>query len=707
MPHAPSSPGRGRGAIGHVIARHTGSVVLAGAVIAGLLVSNPAAAVQPIEDAAVEVTLTTVEPGIPQPGDEFRLAGTVTNTSDIPLNEVNALIRYNGSPLQTREELSLLDSEPRVLWGFRPGTPFFDELTPILAPGESIDFELETVLDLSCPPREPEGEPCIGLQFPGVYVIGVDIMATSPDEARTQAGTVLTVLPWLIDGADSDLPVAMLWPVAAQPSLRPGGTAADGTAAAQFGPTGQLHALVDAPGDAPVTWAVDPDVINTATSVVASDTTQATGASSWLDALADSTAGQETWLLPYALPDLEAFDETLASDLATQASQLTHMSRDELPEASTEVAWPLGGYASESVVQALARTGVTRIVLSEDAVTPHDAGPWVQIEHAGDEVSGLLTDGVLDTIIRDTTSPGGRHARLALRQRWLAETALAALEPTTQDRPLVTGPPPGWQTDAELADHLIDMWTTTPWIEPVALDALVGSDPPTVQTNDEAVQAVLPEQNASAAAELQASMSQYEALLAEPTDSDDSSVATLRAASATWRDDPAAGQSYIAEISEDVRSRLQQVSLTVAPTVTLSSNTGVFPVNVINGLDEPVDVRLDVQSANPDRMSLEPVTVQRIEAGETETIGVTAEAVANGRVRVDMQLATVDGDALGAGTHTVVNATDYGILGWLLIAGAALLFVAGLALRTIRGRRRNGMNGATGELSVSLDEVKR
>ena len=40
--------------------------------------------------------------------------------------------------------------------------------------------------------------------------------------------------------------------------------------------------------------------------------------------------------------------------------------------------------------------------------------------------------------------------------------------------------------------------------------------------------------------------------------------------------------------------------------------------------------------------------------------------------------------------QTVVNATDYGVIGWFLIVGAGLLFMAGLAIRTVRGRRRNG-----------------
>ena len=71
-----------------------------------------------------------------------------------------------------------------------------------------------------------------------------------------------------------------------------------------------------------------------------------------------------------------------------------------------------------------------------------------------------------------------------------------------------------------------------------------------------------------------------------------------------------------------------------------------------------------------------------------------------------MQLATTDGVPLGDAEYTVVNATNYGIIGWFLIAGAALLFAIGFAWRMLRGRRRNGI-AQSHRVVRELDEVAR
>lgn len=688
-------------------------------------VPGPSAGVLPPDESYVDLEIEVVEPAVPQPGDTLRLAGTVTNTGDESLANVNALLRHNASPLQSRSELTLLDEDPTLLWGIRPGSPFFEPLTEALAPGESIEFQLETTLDVFCPAPDNGADPCLALQFPGVYVTGVDIMATEPAGARVQAGTALTLLPWLVE-PEQPVPVAMLWPLATTPTLLADGTLTS-TGGSAFGPVGSARTLLKAPGDAPVTWIVDPDLLDTADAVASGDGPNAAAAASWLQELRTATAGRDSWLLPYAVPDLAAFEPDTAIGLAATSMRLTRSSADRLPGATPGLSWPAS--ATASALTALDQAGATPVVLS-GAVT--DAtGPWTAVQHDDSRFTALLTDPGLDATIRDATRS------VDLRQRWLAETALAALDPGHDGRPLVTGPPPGWHPDLQLATGLIEAWTATPWVEPVALGAIDGEPSGTATiagTADEAVEPdaagdaenageagdagdvgdagdaagapALPAETADAAAELRAAAEQYETLLAEPAGAEGYDRAAVRAASATWRLDPEAANSYAEQIIEDLRSRLDQVSLAVPPTVTLSSNTGAFPVNVVNELDVPVTVQLELASSNPDRMSVEQVTRRRIEAQETAIVQVTAEAVANGRVRVDMQLATTDGVPLGDAEYTVVNATNYGIIGWFLIAGAALLFAIGFAWRMLRGRRRNGTTRSH-RVVRELDEVAR
>ena len=633
---------------------------------------------------SVDIDITAFEPAAPEPGDLLVIEGTVTNVTDAPLLNVQALLRHNLNPVSSRADLGLVDTDPRLVWGSRPGH-VFAEVTRSLAAGASADFRLEVQLETACPPAAPGAPPCVQIQHPGVYVFGVDIREGNPNVpgARVDAGTTLSLLPWLIGTAERSVEVAMLWPVSASPALRPDGTLGDIEAGAMVGPGGWLSSLLDTPGDAPVTWAVNPDVLETVGAIADSDDRWARSAENWLTTFESTADEAAIWLLPFAVPDVAAFDASEQVRLAGTAVRLSTIAAQELPTGTRTVAWP-STRALEHELAAYQAAGVTTAVVQSDAVAA-DSGPWIDLPAGNGQLSGLVVDTALSSTIALADDD------VAMRQRWLAATALAVLETTAGDpAPLVVSPPLGWQPNYRAASRLIDVWTSVPWVEPVAVGQLDSQHTPSTLVSVDASTSGQDSPTAEAAAELLAGVSQYETLLAEPADGDDFSAAMVRAASAAWRTDPDAGRPFIAAATREVKDLLSQVSVQVASTVTLSSNTGAFPVNVVNHLDVPVTVRLELESANPQRMAVEPVTAQRIEPGETEILRVTAEAVANGKVRVDLQLATIDGTPLGRATHTVVNATDYGVIGWFLIVGAGLLFVAGLALRTVRGKRRNG-----------------
>lgn len=682
------------------------------AAAAGPTVPGPLGPAEP----TVDIDIRSIEPAIPQAGDILTVAGTVTNRSGSTLDDVQALFRHNLNPLSSRADVRLLDENPRLMWGSRPGH-VFDEIAESLPPGQSAGFQLEMVVATACPAVEPAGLPCVQIQHPGVYVIGVDIREGDPDTpgARVDAGTTLTFLPWLIEPVERRVPVAMLWPLVTTPLVprTDEGLAPEG-AAAVIGPTGWLPMLLDAPGEAPVTWVVDPDLLSSVAAIADQGGPYAASAAQWWERFAAATTGTKTWLLPYAAPDFAAFGPDIAPDLARESLRRSRAEAARVPGARTGMVWPVGGELAADTLERLAAAGFSTVVLAEAAVPPAAAGPVVSVSAGEHELTGIITDSGLDAAIRSADDRD-----VTLRQRWLAETALAVTGASDPSRPLVAAPPLGWQPTPQQARHLIEVWTQTPWVEPVGLDAVEPSAATVAAPRSAPV--ALPPENAAAATDLNAAVAQYRRLAGDSTVSDDHSAATLRAASAFWRDDPQRGRAYAERKTREVAGYLAEVSLQVAPAVTLSSNTGAFPVNVVNNLDVPVTVRLELQSANPDRMSVEPITAQRIEARETEILRVTAEAAANGRVRVDMQLATVDGRPLGEARHTVVNATEYGVVGWFIIGGAIALFAAALAIRTVRGRRRNGNGRADSEAGghhaadrselrtakIPLDEVTR
>jgi hypothetical protein len=671
------------------------------AIAAGLLTA-PAARAQDTTDAdaepAVRAFLHTVEPAVPEPGDTLVLAGTVENTGDEPLHDIQALLRYSRIPLTDRADVRTVPTDQRVAWGQRH-IDYFDPLADTLSPGQAADYRLEVPVD------------AMDFGAPGVYAVGVDIRVDgdSPGD-RLTVDTSRTVIPWLA-GADPmpEIPVALLWPLAAPPSLLPSGALSGEGLADQISPDGSLSTLVDAPGDTPVSWVVDPDLLGTAETMTDGyEVTGADGSTSegrgaadavaWGEAFAIATEGDQPSILPYANPDVQAVarvDPAAASDTARQATARTREWLSERPTIGRAgLAWPAGGIADEVTLSALASAGARTVVLSADSVRPLTESPVVRVAAGDRELDAVLVDAGLEAMIGDAlTAADPAASALRLRQGWLAETALLGLEAQAADDrppPLVAAAPFGWRPDASLARALIDVWTTTPWIAATSLATIDAAAEPAVVNPRPGSDAAgeLSAAYLASVAELQDQTAHYEALVAEPDPlTDQLELAGLRALASIWRDDPEAGVAYTRLATAEVRDRLAQVSVHVPESVTLSSSKGGFPLTVSNGLDRTVVVQLELTAAIPDRITVEEVPPQPVEAGENASVDVIAEAAANGKVPVTVQLTASDGAPLGPAQRMIVNATDYGTIGWFVVGAAALLFIVAAVIRVLRRRR--------------------
>jgi Family of unknown function (DUF6049) len=706
------------------MSRRSALVVAALAVTTAVL-TTPAAAAQespsPADEPAVRASLTTVDPAAPEPGGTLTLGGSVENVGDEPLANVQAVLRFDENPLDNRTDVRRVATDREVAWGQRDPVFFDAELGgEELSPGETDDFTVSVLLDE------------IDLAEPGVYVIGVDIRATPIENGdlvaneRFTADTTRTVIPWL-PGNDPlpQVPVTLLWPLAAQPSVLPDGTLLGDGLADQLGAGGSLSGLVAAPGDAPVTWGVDPDLLATvgamaqgytvsSTDGTTTDGTGADDAAAWLESYTAATEGAQPLLVPFANPDIEALaaaDSAMAAQTARDAFAATRtFIGDEAGSAPNEVAWPTGGAVGEDALAAYASANAATVLLSGKAVTPETDEVRARVRAGDSEMDAVITDGGLDTAIADAAGADDPAAgAVAIRQSWLAETAMVALDAagsgglddgTAADAaPLAATAPYGWQPDRAVAQALIGVWTETAWIVPTPLAALAVPESPTVvapRSVDDTVPAPLPPDYVAAVTDLGERGAQYAALLAEPNGvTSRLDTAVLRSASSSWRTDVAAGTAYTAAATATAASGLDQVSVQVPPSVTLSSSKGTFPLTVSNDLDQPVLVGLQLLPDNPDRMSVADVTDIRVEAGEKATVEVTAEAAVKGKVPMTVQLTDVDGSPLGASQRTIVNATDYGTIGWVVVGGAAAMLLAAAALRPRRRRTDDDDEPAT------------
>jgi len=659
-----------------------------------LLVLTPAHAAE--TGPAATATLRTVEPAAPQPGDTLVLSGIIENTGDEPLGDVQAILRYSAIPLDDRYDVRRIPTDDDVRWGQRD-IDFFQEVDPNLPPGQTVEFTLPPI-----PVEQIFGEP-------GVYAVGVDIRADPVDGERQTLATARTVTPWLPDAELLPaVPVALLWPLATQPSLLPDGTLLGDGLAAQLAPDGPLTALVDAPGTTPVSWVVDPDLLASVGTMVdgyaVTDadgaTTEGTGAASaetWLTAFRAAMKDHELLLLPYANPDFPAVaraDEGNAADTVREALAATTDSAGQLKlAADSQIAWPGSGVANAATLAALSSGGSQSVVLAgEHVLAPSDTAR-ASIRAGEGTLDAVLTDNGLQSAIAASAASDPIAGVTAMRQAWLAETALTALSAGSEAAaPLVAAAPEGWQPSLALAQALVDVWTTTPWVRPTTLGDIAAAEQATALGPDQAATAVPPElstEYVAAVSELQRDSDLYAALLADPDALvDESRIATLRALGTTWRAAPEAGAAYTSQVRAEVAQRLGQVSVLVPDSVTLSSQKGTFPLTVSNGLPQPVLVSVEITADRPDRMSVADVAPQRVEAGENATVEVTAEANANGKVPVSVRLTAADGSRLGPAQRMVVNATDYGTIGWIVIGFAVALFLAAAVLQLLRARRR-------------------
>ena len=647
---------------------------------------------------AATATLRTVEPAVPHSGDTLVLAGMIENTGDELLGDVQAILRYSTIPLDDRDDVRRVATDNELRWGQRY-IDFFQELDPELEPGEAAEFRLSIPVDE------------INFSEPGVYAVGVDIRAKPLEGERLTFATARTVIPWIPEDEPlPTVPVGLLWPLATQPSLLPDGTLLDDRLADQLAPDGPLTALVKTPGTTPVTWVVDPDLVATVGTmadgyaVTSPDgtTTEGTGAASaeaWLAAFDAATKDQQLLLLPYANPDLAALAEADGRTAAATARQAMATTTDwasqtELANAE-QIAWPGSGVADQPTLGALASAGTQTMVLASDAVIGAADAARAQLQAGGSTLDAVLADAGLRQAITTSAAADPAAGVTALRQAWLAETALVAIaarEQAAAPIPLVAAPPYGWQPSTAVAEALIDVWSTTPWVQATALADIPTAQPAAVVIPDPAAIAAPPQLTAEYVAEvseLRRDSSRYAALLAEP----DALVgelrtATLRALATASRAEPEAGTAYTSAAADQVEPLLGHVSVLVPESVTLSSKKGTFPLTVSNGLPQPVMVSVRVTADRPDRMSVADVLPQRVEAGENATVEVTAEANANGKVPVTVRLTAADGSAVGPPQRMVVNATDYGTIGWLVIGLAVALFIAAAVLRFLRSRRR-------------------
>jgi hypothetical protein len=655
--------------------------------IGGSASVDPPAAAYP-----VAVTLTGVTPDLPGPNDTLTLTGQLANTTTRQITGAQLGVAVGG------------------------GAPIAGQTQNVapLSPGQSVPFTLQVPVS------------ALGLGGADDYVLTVAVTAG----VSGVLGAARTDLPWLPPGtAGQPLKAAVVWPLtdtprmealslgeppSAQPVFR------DDDLATEFGGQGRLGQLVAAAAGLPVTWTVDPGLLdeavgmsggyrvaNTPYSGNPQESKAGTGqaaATAWLAALKAVVKGHTVQALPYADPDLASLahrgtGSAATRSVVTQAVPLAGTATTGALGAapSGQVAWAYDGALDTSVTGLAGQLGLTTFLASGQGLATGTSQPRVSLPGGA---TALVGDPATDAVLtRDLTGAGGV---VAARQELLGDLLRARLRGPGSAGGVVVLPPRLMSGQAgEALGQALKAAQSAGWAQLVGFDQVSSGAPQSAVGGfggypRSLIAGEIPEQALAVVAGVQPDLDTLTRVLSDPAHTTDVvHRATLRAVSTGWRADPGGALPYATGVEAYLDTSIGSVRLLPkVGTVTVTGNSATVPVTVANGLQQPIaGLVLRVTSANPGRLTI-----------DHEDTGVSAPAVANhteqvrvgahdnnGPVQVTARLFTVNGGKPWGDPITFqVNVSKVSPEAVLTVLALVLLVLLAGVIKMRRARRKSG-----------------
>jgi hypothetical protein len=590
----------------------------------------------------------------------------------------------------------------------------------------------------------------MGLAPDTVYALDIEAWSNGSQPL----GSVRTYLPYQITAGSSFTPtqLAVLVPVTAASALdgytyqpKDNGAAWDEATSndliTAMGSNGSLDQLLDqaqALKDVDLSWAVDPDLLDTA-SQIQSGYFVATGASTddepgsgvddvsaWLK-LAKTVLGKtgELWQLPSTDPDLGSLSRVPAAQAdpfvdtaAAAANASTTLNDDTGREPSGLLAWPADGQVDASTLslaQSMDPKAVITASNSVDLSVPQDQYTPTGRASIGGANDIAVSDADLDAIMSGDAldagyvAAGSSASRLA-QQRLLAQTALIAREQPSLPSPrtiLMTLP----RSAAEAAGDMtvLSALGQADWIKSTGLSTLLAASPdPKASTGKPTRSAAVTATDLSTAQldqalSLSSQLSLYQSILTAKDTSDGYIQAVGRTVSTSWRGAGAAWSAFTAAVERRLTMQMGEVYLIPKSDLTMSGTSGSIPFTVHNGLDQQVELGLNFTMKPTGRLDIESVPSVQIPPHSSRTIQVKVTSRSpSATIEVTAYLVNSAGrhygDAQTNGSQTLqVSVTSIGFVALLLFAGSAALLVIAVGLRIYRGRRGSRKDPGTRE----------
>jgi len=438
-----------------------------------------------------------------------------------------------------------------------------------------------------------------------------------------------------------------------------------------------------------------------------------TAAAHWLARLKRATAGQPTVLTPYANVEMTALvHQGLTRDLAAAYRTGATVATGVLPGSfRQDIAWPPGGTADLSVLTSLAaHQHVSTVVLDSREMPPVvDTGHVFQpddavtsLRVAGLPMNVLLSDNTLTGVLKAGNTSSGtlpESTEFAVRQRFLAETAMIAAEAPESERTIVVAPPGNWSPSETLASDLLGETSTAPWLTPTPLASLSSAP----DTQRAAPRHSPPDSQASPGELSRDYLRQvrilgdrigvYKSMLYQPAESYTRSLdeALLATESAAWRGSgKPQGTELVRGLSYYITAANRKVKIISSAQVPMGGSSGLVPVSIQNGLHQAIRVRVVATVVNtPGRTSQLTVGHYQNEViippQAPATVRMPVSSAPQGSTQIQLVLTSANGMVLPF-THTslTVLSTRYGRAILFLIGAAIGVLVLTSAYRGVR-----------------------
>lgn len=645
--------------------RRTILVALLVTILGALLVpAAPAGAVD--DDPDLRVTIGSLSPSRLSGRTDVTMTGTVTNRDKHVWRNAQAYLVIPATPFTTRAQVEEAAADSRSYTGVRViETGAFDELGD-LAPSQTRRFRIEV-------PYEQLG--ITGAE--GVYPIGVQILATDTDGARSAdaLASATTFLPRIASDHDP-VPTSILWPF-----LMPDSSNGLLRAARTGGQLRNLLDLATSSSGTAGTVLVDPALL------VGLDELEDAEADLFLRDLLAFARTRSAWVLEYDRPDVLALAENadLRAPLQRAIDRVTNAALAKYQLSGRRVSWPTRDGVTSGLLSTLRGNGDSPVIVPAASLPSWEPrlGSLVQYSSAKGPVPLLVND--IDT------GSDGPETVVMLRQRVLSDAALAVLERAIDPGSRAdsfTMVAPQWDPGPGWASGRLATAFSSSFIDGVSLDSILtrplasytGKVPATAKARPvsraQLVQATeIVERGATLSSVLSRSDAVDDALAREVA-----GVLGVR-----WRENRAGGLALAAARARRTGAQLDKISIEAPPSVTLSSSKGGFPLTIRNETDEAIRIGVDLDSSNP-ALTIPTLDEVEVAAGERRTITVQVDLGRERTTFLTAHLRTATGTEVGSPTTFKVRSSSIGTVLWVAM-GLAVLFVLVTLVRRFHRRR--------------------